>query len=234
MLDDNLQAVASSNSADHVSRGKRFRRISLLLLIWVILVELGVRGWYSWRESQAQPNPSWSVVWPTNAAGYATIPFPEATRNLLRFDEGQQAGWEKPDGRRWEVFFLRWFPGRTAGYLSKLHTPQICLPAAGLELLAGPEFASLPVGKVTLPFQRYVFGLRGARADVFYCRWPDRGELGGSLVGQSAWRDRLRNVWEGNGNVGQRVLEIVLVGYPDAASAKAALQEAIPSLIKLD
>jgi hypothetical protein len=213
-------------------QSKHAWRLSLLLLVWLAAVEIGVRVWYSWRESNSRPNPAWSFLWPTNAPGFATRPFPEATLNLLRFDDGQQAVWDGADGHRWEVFYLRWFPGRTAGYLSKLHTPQICLPAAGLVLKEGPEHLSLAAGKVTIPFQRYVFGLLGTRMDVFYCRWPDSGKMGETLVGQSAWKDRLRNVWEGNGNAGQRVLEIVLVGYPDAASANAVLQNSLPTLIQ--
>lgn len=211
---------------------KRLWRISLLLLVWVIAVEIGVHVWYFWRDSQARPNPLWQVSWPTNAADYATRPFPEATLNLLRFDDGKQAFWSTGDGRSWETFYLHWKPGRMAGYLSKLHTPQVCLPSMGLELRAGPELITLSAGKLALPFQRYQFASEGRRADVFYCRWPDRGKLGGGLVGQSAWGDRVRNVWEGKGNFGQRVLEIVLWDYPDSASATAALRNALPSLIQ--
>ena len=206
-------------------------RLAFALLAWIGLVEFAVSGWYAWRDSESSPNACWQVAWPTNVASFTTIPIPAATGGLLRFDDGLHAAWNDSAGRRWEAFYLHWNPGRTAGYLSKLHTPQACLPAAGLALVQGPEPITLSAGWLQLPFQRYVFTAQQNPLDVFYCRWPDRGRPGQSLVGQSSWADRLRNVWEGRGNTGQRVLEMVLWNNPGASSAPAVVETWLGKLI---
>jgi hypothetical protein len=58
------------------------------------------------------------------------MPFPEATRQILRYDEGRGAGWRDGE-RQGQIFFLRWNPGRTAIHLAQNHTPDVCLSAAG-------------------------------------------------------------------------------------------------------
>ena len=114
-------------------------RLGLVLLAWLFAVEVGSELWYRHLESHLVPSPQWSVAFPTNSANFTAVPIDDKSENLLRFDEGRQAAWLDSDGSRWQGFYFNWLPGRVAGYLAKRHTPEICLPAAGREMVSGPE-----------------------------------------------------------------------------------------------
>ena len=198
------------------------------LSAWLLFVEVGVLAWYSWRDSTQVVNPTWRVDWP---AGHQPIPIPETTSHLLRFDYGQHVTWGGDDGRRVEAYYLRWNPGLVAGFLAKLHTPQVCLPAAGFKLVSGPERMLLSSGSISFPFQRYEMKAQDHRVDVFYCDLPDRGDSGSRQIGVSSWADRFQNIWDGSGNCGQRVIEIALWDYPATGLAQAVLLRLLPQLI---
>ena len=115
------------------------RKLAATLLLWLAAVEIGVAAWYWARESGFKPSPGWTVVFPADNATFRDLPIADATRELLRFDEGRQGRWRENDGSVWQAFYFNWKPDRIAGYLAKRHTPEICLPAAGMLLHSGPE-----------------------------------------------------------------------------------------------
>jgi squalene cyclase len=44
----------------------------------------------------------------------------------------------------------------------------------------------------------------------------------------------IRGIWAGRGKYGQKVLEIIVTGYPDADQAKAAVARQLQTLIKVE
>jgi exosortase len=65
-------------------------RLGMGLLIWLVLVEAGVKTWYRSREANLKPAPSWTLHFPGDNPSVKVLPIDEATRNLLRYDEGRQ------------------------------------------------------------------------------------------------------------------------------------------------
>ena len=126
------------------------------LLIWFLLCEISVEGWYRVHESRLPPSAKWTVTCPTNNPSFRKLPFSGKTRHDLRYDEGFNAGWLGVDGLRWQVIFLRWNPGKIAVHLARSHTPQACLPATGRHILSTSEIRLLDVGGLRLPFRHYV------------------------------------------------------------------------------
>jgi len=213
---------------------RRMNRFGILLIVWLVMVESAVGAWYQVRESHLKPGPAWSVNFPTNDPTYKDIPLTEADHELLRFDQGQQGEWKQPDGSVWQVFYFNWLPGRVAGYLAKRHTPDICLPAAGLKMVSGPELTIMNVNNVELPMRHYVFESASSRLQVYQCHWEAGLGRDTYTADESARFNLIRGVWAGRGNHGQKVLEIVIAGYDDPARAKQALVDELQKLIRVD
>jgi hypothetical protein len=202
------------------------------LVIWLILVETGVLLWYHIRESQIKPGPVWSVKLPEWNPSFKAIPFTQDEHQLLRFDDGRQGQWREPDGTLWQAFYFDWRPGRVAGYLAKRHTPDICLSATGLKLVAGPTPMPLKIHDVYLPMRSYVFESSDGKLQVFQCHWEPG--VNAVFAEESARYNLVRGIWAGRGNQGQKVLEIIITGVDDPEQAKQALVRQLDAMITVD
>jgi len=208
--------------------------LGLVLLLWLVTVEAGTELWYHHLESRLAPSPRWSVVFPQGNATLKNLPIADASRELLRFDDGRQAAWIESDGTVWQAFYFNWLPGKVAGYLAKRHTPEICLQATGLKMSSGPELAMMKVNGVELPVRSYVFESENGRFDVFHCRWESGVAKSAYVEHESKRFNLVRGIWAGRGNQGQKVLEIIISGYADAEQAKVALVRQLQTLIKVE
>jgi exosortase len=209
-------------------------RFSLALVIWIIAVESGVALWYHLRESHLQPMVNWAVNFPHDNPSYQDVPITGDDRTLLRFDEGQKGRWRDADGTDWQAFYFAWNPGRVAGYLAKRHTPDICITATGLKQTGATELQLMTVGKVVLPMRHYVFQTSEGALQVYQCHWEAGLPPDAYTADESARFNLIRGVWAGRGNQGQKVFEVILSGYENAEAAKAALEQRLPQLIKVE
>jgi hypothetical protein len=78
-----------------------------------------------------------------------------------------------------------------------------------------------------------VFEQNGYPDYVLYCRWEDRSSQDISVGEESSRAARVRSVWTGRGNGGQRVLEVAIRGVLDQQEAEAALVRELEKLIKV-
>jgi exosortase len=228
------QSEVSSASSIVVPQWSSLSLFSLALLLWLATVEIGVQAWYRSREARLVAGPEWSLELPTHNPTFKAIAVPETTKSLLRYDEGRQGEWQEADGTQWQGFYFSWSPGRVAGYLAKRHTPEICMPAAGQKLLSGPEFAVVRVKGIDLPVRRYVFGTAAAPLHVFHCRWEGGATRDTYVAHESARFNLVRAIWAGRGNQGQKVLEFIASGCPDADQAERALVQQLEKLIRVE
>jgi exosortase len=230
----NEPASAASSLPALPSSFSSLNRLAFALIIWLVIVETGVQLWYRHLESRIKPGPAWSLNFPTDNSTLKDIPISTDTRNLLRFDKGEQAGWTESDGTQWQVFYCSWLPGTVAGYLAKRHTPEICLQATGLKMLSGPELTMMNVNGVVLPVRSYVFQTDDGKIQVFHCRWEAGVEDSAYVKQESARFNLVRGIWAGRGNKGQKVLEVIISGMNDPAQAKIALAGQLKKLIKVE
>jgi exosortase len=228
---DNLHLPA--NNVGDKSR-RRLNRLGLVLIAWLVVVESGVELWYRIRESHIKPGQTWSVNFPTSNLTYKDLPMTPATHELLRFDQGQQGQWQEPDGAVWQVFYFNWLPGRVAGYLAKRHTPDICMTAVGLKMVAGPTLMVLDVNGVQLPMRHYVFESSSGPLQVYQCHWEAGMGQNTYTADESARWNLIRGIWAGRGNQGQKVLEVVITGIDDSELARQALVRQLDKLIKVE
>lgn len=226
------------------------RPILVVLLLWPVAVEAAVEGWYRAHEraGAAGVPVTWTVRWPESAPGYREIEIPEASRALLRYTEGRTAAWQDAPGEYWNLFFSRWEAGQSAGAAAKMHTPRVCLSAAGLPLVRDLGVIAVESAGLTIPLHGYVFNAAGRELYVFYCLWEDRrAQPAGHPLSKSAEtgtfsdrlgedeltaQGRLRAALAGRRNLGQRVMEISLLGPADAATAVERLKARLPDLVQ--
>jgi hypothetical protein len=133
------------------------------------------------------------------------------------------------------IYSFRWLPGRTAALFVKIHRPDICLPASGLEMKSDNGIQLIPVNGVHLPIRSYRFDDHGMPLHVFYCYWDARSSYTSIAAAEQedwSWRGRLRAALRGSRELGAQMLELVVWGYHDDAEAAKALQHQLTSVIR--
>jgi exosortase len=209
------------------------RRLALGLFLWLVVVETSVELWYRVHEWRLPPSVTWAINWPRNNGTYSDQPIEERARRLLRYDEAVNASWQETDGIEWRMLYLRWLPGRTAVHLAKLHTPEVCITAAGHTVETLPDISYLTIHGLSLPFRKYIVRDSGEPSYVFYCLWEDRAKTQYFNTQLLTYDNRLLPVWEGRRNSGERSLEIVTHGFHDVSDAEAALVQQLDKRLKV-
>ena len=211
-----------------------FQLFSIFLSVWLLVVEAGTELWYRSHESRVPMATAWHVEFPRDNATFRELPFSDKTRQFLRYDEGENGTWQEGADQRWQAIFLRWNPGQIAVHLAKSHTPEVCLTAAGRELISQSALRPLAVRGLRLPFRSYVVRDESGPLHVFYCLWEDRANAQSFRTTMMTYGNRLAPVLAGRRNSGQRSLEVAVWGIADQEAAEAALTRELEKLIKLE
>jgi exosortase/archaeosortase family protein len=196
--------------------------------------ELGVAAWFRHHEARLGPPLSWAVEIPEQHHATISTQIPEASQTLLHADHYLRASWAASRAH-WQLIFLAWNPGPASGYLSKIHNPQTCMPSSGYSLVSMSEPRTIGTGNLDLPYRRYVFQKNGAATHVYYFVWDDRAKQRTMLgEGNSAWQNRLRAVFLGRGNSGQRTLEIAIQGDEDESALDETVRHELARMIVVE
>jgi exosortase len=219
--------------------------LSFLLcgLIWTFLVEIGAHAWYRAHERNVLSQPRWSIAWPENAPAFREIKIDEGARQTLRFDSGREAVWQSSDGKDSSarstcyLFFFRWNPGASTVLRARAHRPDICLPSIGWQQQQdlGLKTYEATHNDILLPVRHVTFVQPNGRAvaHTFFCLQEDkihpnepRPDLTATNGSQPDWGidARVRVVKEGVRNLGQQVLEIVILTPPSEPNEKVETQ----------
>jgi hypothetical protein len=206
-----------------------------VLLATGVIAEIGTAAWFMVQERELPAAINWTANWPDNAKNLQTQEFSERTWTILKYNEGKAASWTSPTGDKWTAYYLRWEPGRVAQNLASAHTPDVCLPASGLNLVSDEGFRSIDVPGMTMPFHAYVFASSSRRAWVFHCLMDDRPVVGQEPTGAAelSRASRIRNALEGRRNLGQRILGISITGPSSLEEAEQELRRTLSNLINI-
>ena len=198
-------------------------------LIWLFLVEFAAAGWYRAHEHNLISRSTWKVSWDRLPSGFRAIKIAEDVRQTLRFDDGREVFWQTSDPSAPELsstdylFFFRWNPGSSSVVRARAHRPDICLPSVGWEQIAdrGAKNYVARDGTV-LPVRHIAFKREGRRgvAHAFFCLQEDKVhseeprpdlELAQGVQPDWSMRGRTEAVKNGVRNLGQQVLEVVIL-----------------------
>jgi exosortase len=217
----------------------------LLCLLWLLAVEVGVEAWYRAHEKDLTSIGNWNVRLPEKAPGFREIKIDEIVRQTLRFDEGREVVWKNGATGAAStnyLFFFRWNPGSASVLRARAHRPDICLPSIGWTMLAdlGAKTYSGP-GDISIAARHATFRQNQGNviAHTFFCLQEDkihRSEARPDLLlaegMQPEWsmKARTRVVRQGIRNLGQQVLEMILVSAP--AMDDGAAEEKFAALVR--
>ncbi len=194
-----------------------FKRLSLGLLVWLVLVEVSCLSWARFTASKTANAQAWTVNWPQTNSTFKMVQTDAVTKATLGCDRIQQAEWLEDDGSRWQVFLIEWLPSRLSRLLARNHSPEVCLKAVGFELVGEPVTDNLMVHGREMPFRHYTFRAGNGLMHVYFNNW----EFGGGSGGGSG--DFFRGA-TGSGS-GQQVLEVAVTGLDNSEVREAVIQQ---------
>lgn len=215
------------------------RPVSVAFLVIGGLVILGAEllnaAWYKSRENNLVDRPVWSVEWEETSTAFTSHEFSETTRTILKYNEGSSASWTSREGDKWSAYYLRWHPGRVSRYLATAHSPEVCLPAAGMQLMADLGGTTLPINGMEMPFRAYLFEAGTRQLYVFHSlledRYPnDENSLGTRHLDRNT---RLEAALQGRRNLGQRVIGLSIHGPNSLQEAEGAVRRELETIVKI-
>ncbi|MFT3782533.1 MAG: exosortase/archaeosortase family protein [Nibricoccus sp.] len=201
--------------------------------VWFIGSEIATEAWYSRHEADLPPPAEWAVDWPTQAPDYKAGELPERTRAILKYNEGETASWKSPDGFNWNMYYIRWLPGRVSKFLSGAHYPTVCLPATGLKFIEETGRYECPVGRLEIPFNTYLFEAGREPVYVFHAIVEDQPANDGEKISYKQVNpdERFESVLRGHRNLGQRVLGISIMGPNSLQEAEASVHRVLSQIL---
>jgi exosortase len=202
-------------------------------LLWLGASEGATASWYAYHERSAAVPIAWDVTWPKSAPGFREDTLGERSRALLKYNEGHIATWQTDEGFRWQMYYLRWLPGRVSKFLAGGHYPTVCLPANGLRLVSEGGLFVCHVGDLAIPFRSYLFDDAGRDIYVFHAILEDNQESYSDRVvyRQANSMERLRSVLRGERNLGQRVIGVAISGPLEEMEARKSLQATLQQIV---
>ena len=202
-------------------------------LLWMVTIHLGTDVWYKFREGKRSASVEWELRWPEAGKLFQFVEVPNEAKAILRYTTGKSAKFDWQDGSMWQVFFFRWAPGRSSVQLATMHRPEVCLPAIGYKLIGTIDPVTIPVSSINIPFSGSLFECEGNRVFVYRCLWEDF-PIDGLTRNQNfdmSIKGRLLAAWYGRRNLGQRLLQIAMMGLSNEDEARAQLQRKLADMI---
>lgn len=203
-------------------------------LVCLVAAEVGTESYYRYHEAKLAPPAEWAVDWPEEAKNFKVGEFPDRTRAILKYNEADTASWITNEGYGYQMYYIRWFPGRVSKFLSGAHYPTVCLPATGLKFKTEFGPYNCKVGDLEIPFTAFLFESGPNPVYVFHAIIEDRPAADSEKIEyrQVAGEERLDSVRRGHRNLGQRVIGISVVGTTSLYEAEEIVQKELSLIIK--
>jgi len=202
--------------------------------VWSIICLAATEAWYRSHAVKDEGTFHWSVVLPESKPGFEKVTMTPRTEKLISADLAATGKWQEDDGSEWTAYFFRWQPRSIQSVImSRVHRPEVCLPASGLRQVGDSKPVVFDAGALPLPFRAYTYEAEGKTLHVFFCQWEDGSEKQAGM-GASGQADRLKSVLTGRRKLGQQTLEFIITGHRTLDEATQALGKQLPSLIRIE
>ena len=200
-------------------------------IVAMVLMAAGSEGWYWWKNKDAVRAPAWTVASADPASGLTDEELGKRVHEMLRYDRGFQRSWRDDGGRQWHMIFTEWEPKRMSLHYAQPHLPEQCQRMIGREIVSKSELRKAEANGVTIAYNIYKIRTGSDEFYLMYVVNDDR--VGGQqvTVERAHPSTRWKAVMAGRRNMGQRSMQLALVGEPDAAVAERAMLEMLPQLV---
>ena len=191
----------------------------------------GSESWYWWKSRTALRAPAWTVASADPASGLVDEDLGKRVSEMLRFDRGFQRSWRDQTGRQWHMIFTEWEPNRMSLHYAQPHLPEQCQRMIGREIVSKSELRKTEANGISIAYN--VYKIR-AGSDEFYLMYvinDDRISGKEVTVERATPANRMKTVMAGRRNMGQRSMQLALVGEPDAGVAEQAMLGLLPQLV---
>ena len=206
------------------------RNLMIGLALWLIASFSLVEIWF--RSHEHGKREQLAFAWPSDRLNFRDLDIPEQSASYLKFDEGRAARWQESDRGIWHAFYFKWKEGPARSrILARTHRPDVCLPAGGFTLKKDLGSMAFEVQGHSIPFRGYTFERNQHQAYVFFCTW-ENGHPDDTRTRWSRFTG-LDSVLRGERNLGQEVVEFVLLDYLSAEEAAASMRASLPRLLSI-
>jgi exosortase len=200
------------------------------LCIWFVGIVAGVESWYRAHEDYPLVFRPLKVRWPGDKADFRIDPLPDRTRDILLCSQAQNASWKEDDRTLWTLTSVEWSPRETSPQFARVHRPEVCLQAVGLELVRKMPPQILPVSGGTLQFEP--LEMRAGRVPIYvFFALHESGNRDDVREFDETPRSRLRRAIDGQRNCGQQMIEIRIAGLSSYEAALDAVTAKTPTLL---
>jgi len=153
-------------------------------------------------------------------AGWTVEPvkFTKTEHEALGFSEGQALRVTSPAGAEGTMYHFFWAPEATHATLFYEHTPDVCMPGAGWQLLSPPTVVPLQVARTEVAARLFRFEREGGQTAAIQAIWHG-GESAviGKMDNTEARLGRLALLWQGPRRRGMEVISVFVAGRADEA-----------------
>ena len=194
------------------------------------LMVAGAEGWYVYKSRDVARAPAWTIA-PAGDSGASDEPLDARAEEMLKYDLGFQRAWHDGDGRQWHLIYLDWKPSRMSLHYAQPHLPEQCQTMIGRTILSKSELRRADANGISIPY--YLYKIRSGAGEFFLMYVVNDDRIGGQQMeaGFTAGH-RINAVLAGRRNMGQRSMQLALVGESDEANAEEAMREMLPQLVK--
>lgn len=200
--------------------------VSALIVILLLGSSIVTESWFRLHENRELPVLEWELQSRRGNEGVTPVKIATRTKQMLYYPEGFSELWKFNGDAQGQVFYFRWPPGRTSAQALTMHNPEVCLSNIGMHLLKPLSPISYESSAVKIPFKSYLFEQQGHPVYVFHALMEDAGTDGNASEAlDDSPRGRVRSLFAGRRNLGERMIEIAFWNLSDEASARNALSE---------
>lgn len=197
----------------------------------MVLMVGGSEGWYAWKGRGLTRAPAWTVLSAKPESGVRDEILDKRVQDMLRYDRGFQRAWHDAQGRQWHLIFTEWEPKRMSLHYAQPHLPEQCQRMIGREIVFKSELRKTQIHGVTLAYNLYKVRGQGREFYLMYVVNDDRIDGKQITIESATPTNRLQAVLAGRRNMGQRSIQLALIGESDATKAEAAMLETLPTVI---
>lgn len=190
---------------------------------WFITVEAASWMWFKPRNA-ASTEAAWELD-PRGVNDLKSESIPARVQAILKFDHGAAYRRSAPDGSEWWIYSIGWSSKGGGAPQARFHSPEVCLPAAGLKLAERGGLLH-PVGD-ELPFRWHRFDWQGKPVYLFssFHSSTRTGAIQSMDEFDLTWRKRMQSAWQGERPAEQRVFQVLISGASSEIVAREAFQE---------
>lgn len=198
---------------------------------FVLLSFVVVQSWFWLHESGGDGYTQVTWNWRNLCSDVELSDLPDAAAEMLGYKYGVQGVWLGPDNRRWLGAFVDW-DDQVAALSSELHRPDVCLRAAGNDLLSYHDPVLYRQGELEVEIKCYSFSsFSGEQFYVFYAFWMDGHDQWALEMGSI--RDYFVYVLQGIRFQGAKMVQIYAPSGLTERQAKSRVVEILDAGLKV-